>query len=89
MKTPAGGALEGLKIVEFAHVIAGPMAGTLMADLGATVVHVEDLRVVATRKRVAGPGVCDWGPSVVEGGCPEQEVGHAESPHRRWPGSCA
>lgn len=35
------GTLEGLKVVEFAHLIAGPMAGTLMADLGADVVHVE------------------------------------------------
>ncbi|WP_148573820.1 CaiB/BaiF CoA transferase family protein [Nocardioides caldifontis] len=35
-------ALHGVKIVEFAHVIAGPLAGTLMADLGADVVHVED-----------------------------------------------
>jgi crotonobetainyl-CoA:carnitine CoA-transferase CaiB-like acyl-CoA transferase len=37
-----GSALEGLKVVEFAHVIAGPLAGTLLADLGADVVHVED-----------------------------------------------
>lgn len=34
-------ALDGVRIVEFAHVIAGPLAGTLMADLGAQVVHVE------------------------------------------------
>jgi formyl-CoA transferase len=34
-------ALSGVKVVEFAHVIAGPLAGTLLADLGATVVHVE------------------------------------------------
>jgi formyl-CoA transferase len=33
---------DGLKVVEFAHVIAGPLAGTLMADMGAEVVHVED-----------------------------------------------
>ena len=39
---PAAGPLAGLKVVEFGHVIAGPMAGTLMADLGADVVHVED-----------------------------------------------
>ena len=36
------GALAGLKVVEFAHVIAGPLAGTLLADLGADVVHVDD-----------------------------------------------
>lgn len=38
MTTPA---LAGLKVVEFAHVIAGPLAGTFLADLGADVVHVE------------------------------------------------
>jgi crotonobetainyl-CoA:carnitine CoA-transferase CaiB-like acyl-CoA transferase len=36
------GIFADLKIVEFAHVIAGPLAGTLLADLGADVVHVED-----------------------------------------------
>jgi crotonobetainyl-CoA:carnitine CoA-transferase CaiB-like acyl-CoA transferase len=36
-----GGALAGVKVVELAHVIAGPLAGTLLADLGADVVHVE------------------------------------------------
>lgn len=35
------GPLTGIKVVEFAQVIAGPLAGTLMADLGADVVHVE------------------------------------------------
>ena len=34
-------ALEGLRVIEFAHVVAGPLAGGLMADLGADVVHVE------------------------------------------------
>ena len=33
---------EGLKEVEFAHMVAGPLAGTLLADLGADVVHVEN-----------------------------------------------
>jgi formyl-CoA transferase len=37
----AAPALDGLKVVEFAHVIAGPLAGTLLADLGADVIHVE------------------------------------------------
>jgi crotonobetainyl-CoA:carnitine CoA-transferase CaiB-like acyl-CoA transferase len=34
--------LSGVKVVEFAHVIAGPLAGTLLADLGAEVVHIEE-----------------------------------------------
>ena len=38
---PGNGALAGLKVVEFAHVIAGPLAGSLMGDLGAEIVHVE------------------------------------------------
>jgi formyl-CoA transferase len=29
-------------VVEFAQIIAGPIAGTLLADLGAEVIHVED-----------------------------------------------
>ena len=32
---------EGLKIVEFAHVMAGPMIGRFLSDYGAEVVHVE------------------------------------------------
>jgi len=34
--------LDGVKVVEFSHVIAGPLAGTLLADFGADVIHVED-----------------------------------------------
>jgi crotonobetainyl-CoA:carnitine CoA-transferase CaiB-like acyl-CoA transferase len=61
MQKPTG-ALEGLKVVEFAHVIAGPLSGTLMADLGATVVHVEDPGA-GDPQRGAGPakdGVHLW-----------------------------
>ncbi|HEY1281064.1 MAG TPA: CoA transferase, partial [Acidimicrobiales bacterium] len=39
--TPSPSNFDGLKVVEFAQIIAGPMAGTLLADLGAEVVHVE------------------------------------------------
>lgn len=35
-------ALHGLKVLEIAQLIAGPMTGTLLADLGAEVIHVED-----------------------------------------------
>jgi len=59
---PGRGALAGLKVVELAHVIAGPLAGTLLADLGADVVHVEDPRTGDTA-RTQGPakdGVHLW-----------------------------
>ena len=34
-------ALEGIKVIEAASALAGPMAGRLLADWGADVVHVE------------------------------------------------
>ncbi|MFE9643454.1 CaiB/BaiF CoA transferase family protein [Streptomyces sp. NPDC006365] len=41
-RDPGGqGQLRGLKVVEFAHVVAGPLAGSMLADQGADVVHVE------------------------------------------------
>lgn len=39
------GALSGLKVLSLSHVVAGPLAAGLMADLGADVVHVEQPRV--------------------------------------------
>ncbi|MFC7326165.1 CaiB/BaiF CoA transferase family protein [Marinactinospora rubrisoli] len=38
---PAFGQFDGLRVVEFAHVVAGPLAGAMLADQGADVVHVE------------------------------------------------
>jgi crotonobetainyl-CoA:carnitine CoA-transferase CaiB-like acyl-CoA transferase len=35
-------ALSGLKVLEIAQLIAGPMSGSFLADLGADVVHLED-----------------------------------------------
>src|SRR6202044_3561159 len=42
MPNSKSAALSGLKVVEFAQLVAGPMAGSFLADLGAEVVHVED-----------------------------------------------
>jgi crotonobetainyl-CoA:carnitine CoA-transferase CaiB-like acyl-CoA transferase len=46
-------ALAGLKVLEIAQLIAGPMAGSFLADLGADVVHVED-PAVGDPQRVTG-----------------------------------
>lgn len=55
-------ALAGLKVVEFAHVIAGPLAGTLLADLGADVVHVDDPSTGDPGRKMGPPkdGVYLW-----------------------------
>lgn len=45
--------LEGLKVLELARILAGPWAGQLLADLGATVVKVESPEGDDTRR---------WGP---------------------------
>ncbi|MGZ3320338.1 MAG: CoA transferase, partial [Xanthobacteraceae bacterium] len=33
--------LAGLRVIELANFIAGPLAGTLLADMGADVIKVE------------------------------------------------
>ena len=49
------GALEGIRVVELAHIMAGPVAGLMLADLGADVIKVEPVGGDATR-RLLGSG---------------------------------
>jgi crotonobetainyl-CoA:carnitine CoA-transferase CaiB-like acyl-CoA transferase len=48
--------LEGVRVVEFAHMVMGPTCGLLLADLGAEVIKVEPLEGDNTR-RLEGAGV--------------------------------
>ena len=49
--------LEGLKVIEFSHMVMGPSAGLLLADLGADVIKLEPLTGDKTRwLRGAGAG---------------------------------
>lgn len=49
--------LAGLKVVEFARILAGPWAGQVLADLGAEVIKIESPEGDDTRR---------WGPPFVE-----------------------
>lgn len=44
------GVLEGLKVVEFTHMVAGPSCGQVLGDLGATVTKVEPPQGDVTRR---------------------------------------
>jgi crotonobetainyl-CoA:carnitine CoA-transferase CaiB-like acyl-CoA transferase len=40
-KTGFQGPLAGLKVIELAHIMAGPVCGLMLADMGADVIKVE------------------------------------------------
>lgn len=61
--------LEGLKVVELARILAGPWAGQVLADLGATVIKVES---------PAGDDTRRWGPPFIDrGGTQDAAYFHA------------
>jgi crotonobetainyl-CoA:carnitine CoA-transferase CaiB-like acyl-CoA transferase len=49
--------LEGLKVLELARILAGPLVGQILADLGATVIKIES---------PAGDDTRRWGPPFIE-----------------------
>ncbi|MBV8029951.1 MAG: CoA transferase, partial [Betaproteobacteria bacterium] len=49
--------LEGIRVVEFSHMVMGPSCGLVLADLGAEVIKVEPLAGDNTRRlEAAGSG---------------------------------
>lgn len=57
MNTPRKGPLAGLRVVELAHVMAGPVGGLLLADMGADVVKVEKLPGGDDTRRTTPPEI--------------------------------
>ena len=57
MSSARGLPLHGIKIIEFTHMVMGPAAGVVLADLGADIIRVEPLGGDATRAlRGSGAG---------------------------------
>ncbi|HET9044347.1 MAG TPA: CoA transferase, partial [Burkholderiales bacterium] len=56
MKLP----LEGLRVVEFVHMVMGPSCGLVLGDLGAEVIKVEPTPDGDNTRRLTGSGAGYW-----------------------------
>jgi len=54
---PAYGPLAGLKVIELAHIMAGPVCGQLLADMGADVIKVEKVPGGDDTRRMVPPEI--------------------------------
>ncbi|MDH4108828.1 MAG: CoA transferase [Gammaproteobacteria bacterium] len=55
----AGGALDGVRVVDLSRILAGPWAAQLLADYGADVIKIE--------RPVTGDDTRQWGPPWIQG----------------------
>ena len=44
------GALEGIRVLEFSQIVAAPIAGVNLSDMGADVIKVEPVEGESTRR---------------------------------------
>ncbi|KAG1244244.1 hypothetical protein G6F68_015522 [Rhizopus microsporus] len=54
-RSPSRLPYEGIRVIEFTHMVMGPTCGMLLADLGAEVIKVEPMGGDSTR-RLLGSG---------------------------------
>jgi crotonobetainyl-CoA:carnitine CoA-transferase CaiB-like acyl-CoA transferase len=57
MTDTASGPLVGLKVVELAHIMAGPVCGLMLADMGADVIKVEKVPDGDDTRRMVPPAI--------------------------------
>src|SRR5205085_3519013 len=57
LQRPMMGALAGVRVIELAHIMSGPTAGMLLADMGADVVKVEKVPGGDDTRRFTPPEV--------------------------------
>ncbi|MDH5488270.1 MAG: CoA transferase, partial [Gammaproteobacteria bacterium] len=57
MTVAAQGPLTGVKVIELAHIMAGPVCGVMLADMGADVIKVEKVPDGDDTRRMTPPTV--------------------------------
>ncbi|MDB4223496.1 CoA transferase [Granulosicoccus sp.] len=55
--SPPSGPLKGLRVIELAHIMAGPVCGLMLADMGADVVKVEKVGTGDDSRRFLPPEI--------------------------------
>ena len=79
MTTDNGLPLDGVRVIEFTHMVMGPTCGMILADLGAEVIKIEPPGGDKTRKL---PGL---GIGFFRSLQPQQEERRARHQHARRP----